>query len=58
MATDESTDQAADQATDEGGGLMRTVLLLLGLLGAAGYVLKRKREQELDEALWEEPRPL
>ena len=49
---------AKDESTDDGGGLLRAVALLLGLLGAAGYVLKRKREQELDEALWEEPRPL
>ena len=32
--------------------------LLLGAGGAAGYYLKKKRERELDETLWEEPRDL
>ncbi len=32
-------------------------LLVAGLAGA-GVLLKKKREQELDEALWEEPRAL
>jgi hypothetical protein len=32
--------------------------LILGAVGAAGFFLKKKREKELDEALWEEPRSL
>ena len=37
-------------------GRKRGVALVLGALAAVGIVLKRKRDQELDEALWEEPR--
>jgi hypothetical protein len=32
--------------------------LLLAAGAAIGFALKRKRDQELDEALWEEPRSL
>jgi hypothetical protein len=32
--------------------------VLLGALAAVGVVLKKKRDQELDEALWEEPRSI
>ncbi len=50
-------DETLDETTDHGGGFPK--LLLLVLLAALGsYMLKRKREQELDEALWEEPRAL
>ena len=34
------------------------VALLLGLLAAGAVALKKKRDQELDEALWEEPRSI
>ena len=50
----------ADDTHDEqndGGGLSKLLLLLL-IVALGSYVLKRKREQELDEALWEEPRAL
>ncbi len=37
----------------------RGILALLVAAGAAaGMVFKRKRDQELDEALWEEPKSL
>ena len=48
----------AEDETDEGGGALRKILLLLAVLAAGSYVLKRQREMELDEALWEEPRAL
>ena len=35
-----------------------SVMLLLGLVAAAAVALKKKRDQELDEALWEEPRSI
>jgi hypothetical protein len=34
------------------------VTLVMAALAGAGLFLKKKREQELDEALWEEPRAL
>jgi hypothetical protein len=32
--------------------------MLIAAAAAVGIVLKRKRDQELDEALWEEPKSL
>lgn len=43
---------------DEGGRKGLLVLLLAGITAAVAVVLKKKRDQELDEALWEEPRAL
>ncbi len=34
------------------------IALLLATIGAIGFFMKKKRERELDEALWEEPRAL
>jgi hypothetical protein len=34
------------------------VTLVMAALAGVGLMLKKKREQELDEALWEEPRAL
>ncbi len=34
------------------------IALLLAAIGAVGFFIKKKRERELDEALWEEPRAL
>jgi N-acetylmuramic acid 6-phosphate (MurNAc-6-P) etherase len=46
-------------AEEDKGGKKGLFLLLLGMgAAAAAFVLKRKRDQELDEALWEEPRSL
>lgn len=46
------------KAEEESGGFFKKLLFVGSLLGAAGWFLKRKRERELDEALWEEPRAL
>lgn len=52
--------KVAEHDQDEGkrkGKKGLIALLLAGLAGVAMF-LKRKRERELDEALWEEPRSL
>jgi hypothetical protein len=43
---------------DEGGGKGLLFMLLVAVGSAVAYMLKKKRDQELDEALWEEPRAL
>jgi hypothetical protein len=56
QAVDKVEDLTAD---DDKGGKKGLFVVLLGLgAAAAAFVLKRKRDQELDEALWEEPRSL
>lgn len=42
---------------DKGGKKGFFALLLAAIAGAA-FALKKKRDQELDEALWEEPRSI
>ena len=37
---------------------MRKLLLLSAVAGAVAAVMKRQRDRELDEAIWEEPRDL
>ncbi len=54
-ASDRIDDLTAD---DDKGGRKGVVALLLAAGAGAAYALKRKRDQELDEALWEEPRSL
>ncbi len=54
----EELEQLKSEEEDEGGGFFKKLLFVGGLLGAAGWFMKRKRERELDEALWEEPRAL
>lgn len=49
---------ADDTHEDEGGRKGRLFMLLVALGSAAAFLLKKKRDQELDEALWEEPRAL
>ena len=44
--------------TDEGRGGFSKLLLLVALAALGSFLLKKKREQELDEALWEEPQAL
>ncbi len=43
---------------EDDGGSKGKLLLLLAAIGGAVFALKRKRDQELDEALWEEPRSI
>lgn len=47
-----------DTPKDEGGRKGLLFMLLAAAGAAAAFVLKKKRDQELDEALWEEPRAL
>lgn len=37
---------------------MKKLLILLAVLAAGALALKRQRDMELDEAIWEEPRDL
>ena len=37
---------------------MRKLLFLTAIAGAVAAFLKKQRERELDEAIWEEPRDL
>lgn len=55
----EDSDVTTEDVTteDEGGGFPK-VLLLVALIAIGSFLLKKKREQELDEALWEEPQAL
>ena len=48
----------AEKHEDEGGRKGLLFMLLVALGSAAAFMLKKKRDQELDEALWEEPRAL
>lgn len=40
------------------GGKKGIFTMLLAALGGVAFALKKKRDQELDEALWEEPRSI
>ena len=37
---------------------LRNLLFLSAIAGAVGTYMKKQRERELDEAIWEEPRDL
>ncbi len=50
-------DELTEPEEEKGGGKGKFVLLLAAI-GGAVFALKRKRDQELDEALWEEPRSI
>ncbi|MEX1163490.1 MAG: hypothetical protein WEB03_07910 [Nitriliruptor sp.] len=56
MASDRIDDLRSDPEPEKG-GKGKFLLVLLGAVGAF-VALKRKRDQELDEALWEEPRSI
>ena len=57
--TESGDEHVAEDETDEtGGGIVKKLLLLIAVVAGAAYALKRQREQELDEALWEEPQAL
>ncbi|TVR36594.1 MAG: hypothetical protein EA388_03335 [Nitriliruptor sp.] len=54
--TSDKIDELTEQDKNSKKGLV--ALLLAGVGAAAAVVLKKKRDQELDEALWEEPRSI
>lgn len=56
MASDKLDDLRDEPEKDKGG--KGKFLLFLLAIGGAVFALKRKRDQELDEALWEEPRSI
>jgi hypothetical protein len=52
-----ATDRIEELGEDDDKGGKKGIFALLLAIGAGvAVVLKRKRDQELDEALWEEPR--
>jgi hypothetical protein len=53
-----AADRIDDLRDDKKGGRKGFLALLVAAAAAVGLVLKRKRDQELDEALWEEPKSL
>jgi hypothetical protein len=57
MATDKIDELSGDKKDDKG-GKKGIFALLLAIGGGVAFALKRKRDQELDEALWEEPRSI
>ena len=55
-ASDKYEELTTDDEPSKGG--KGKVLVLLAAIGGTVFALKRKRDQELDEALWEEPRSI
>ena len=55
-ATDKYEELTTDEPASKGG--KGKLLVLLAAIGGTVFALKRKRDQELDEALWEEPRSI
>ena len=53
----ERLDEVRGEPEKQKGGKGKFLLVLLGAIGAF-FAVKRKRDQELDEALWEEPRSI
>ncbi|MEX1177325.1 MAG: hypothetical protein WEB09_02580 [Nitriliruptor sp.] len=56
LASDRLSDLRSEPEPEKG-GKGKFLLFILGAVGAV-FALKRKRDQELDEALWEEPRSI
>jgi hypothetical protein len=54
----QASDRIDDLTKEDKSSKKGFVALLLAAIGAAAFALKKKRDQELDEALWEEPRSL
>ncbi len=55
----EASDRIDDIRKEEKSGNKGLIALFLAVGGAAvAFALKKKRDQELDEALWEEPRSI
>lgn len=55
---DDGKKKSKKKDEDDEGGSKGKFLLFLIAVGGAVFALKRKRDQELDEALWEEPRSI
>ncbi len=53
-----TSDRIDELSDDDKGGKKGIFALLLAALAGAAFALKKKRDQELDEALWEEPRSI
>ena len=53
-------DELSDEISGKDKGSKKGLFALLIAAGAgvAAFVMKKKRDQELDEALWEEPRSI
>lgn len=51
-------EESSEEGSATGGGVKRIIGLLLAAFAGLGVYLKRKRDRELDEALWEDPRAL
>jgi hypothetical protein len=51
-------EETENQDKESSGGKGKLFAFILAAVGALGFFLKKKRERELDEALWEEPRSL
>lgn len=51
-------EKVKDHEDEDKGGKKGIIALLLAAVAGVALFLKRKRERELDEALWEEPRSL
>lgn len=54
----EKLDETSGEDASSGGGIAKIVGLLMAAFAGLGVYLKRKRDRELDEALWEDPRAL
>ncbi|MTV25233.1 hypothetical protein FTX61_07400 [Nitriliruptoraceae bacterium ZYF776] len=53
-----ASDRLDDLQQDDKGGNKGKILLLLAAIVGGALAFKKKRDQELDEALWEEPRSI
>jgi hypothetical protein len=54
----DASDRIDELSDDDKGGKKGIFALLLAALIGGAFALKKKRDQELDEALWEEPRSI
>jgi hypothetical protein len=54
----DAEDRIDDLKKEEKGGKKGVFALFLAAGAAVAFALKKKRDQELDEALWEEPRSI
>lgn len=55
---DKASDRIEDLTDDGKRSKKGLIALLIAVGAAAAFIFKKKRDHELDEALWEEPRSL